>query len=185
MELDEIAVRVAGCEGCGLCKTRTKVVPGAGDPSARLVLVGEGPGEEEDLQGLPFIGRSGALLDKALEQANLARAEIFITNVVKCRPPGNRNPSLEEMRACSPHLQAQLKVLKPKLVVAVGKIASEFLLGRTVSITKENGNLHFPDFAEALMTVYHPAYVLRNRTSETEKAFFGAFKDASFITKGC
>ncbi len=153
--------------------------------------MGEGPGEQEDLRGVPFVGRSGELLDQALSGADLDRKDQFITNVVKCRPPGNRNPTPTEMGACGHRfLYKQLELLNPRVIVTLGKIASEFLLGRDVRITKENGHLHFladRTFSKnepPIMTVFHPAYVLRNRKPEIQEAFFQAIKDAKEVAYG-
>jgi DNA polymerase len=148
------------------------------------MFIGEGPGQEEDLQGRPFVGKSGELLDEALRRAGLPREYVFITNVVKCRPPGNRNPSTKEMEACSPYLYAQIDAIRPELIVTLGKVAAEFLLKREVRITKENGHLDFWDDAVCMMTVYHPAYVLRTRRPEVKEAFFQAIQNAREIAYG-
>lgn len=130
------------------------------------------------------MGRAGQLLNEGLKQASLKRDEVFITNVVKCRPPGNRNPTLPEMKACEPFLQAQLEILRPDLVIALGKVAAEFLLKRPVKITKENGHLDFLEDGTLVMIVLHPSYVLRNQSPEIRESFFEALRDASFIVRG-
>lgn len=177
-KLVDIAHRVMSCQNCELCHTRTQSVPGGGSPDAKILFIGEAPGEEEDKQGTPFVGKAGQLLNEGLRNANIARDEIFITNAVKCRPPGNRNPSDVETEACSKYLQEQIAVLKPELIVVLGKVAAEFLLGREVKITKENGLLDFLDDGTVVLMVLHPAYVLRNQTEEIRKSFFGALKQA-------
>jgi len=182
--LAHVASNTYHCSACGLCTTRNNPTPGEGNPYARIMFIGEAPGQEEDLQGLPFVGRSGELLDEALNRAQLPREYVFITNVVKCRPPGNRNPSKGEMEVCSSYLYTQIDAIRPELIVTLGKIAAEFLLQREVRITKENGLLDFWEDSVCLMTVYHPAYVLRNRQPEVKEAFFQAIQYAKEIAYG-
>jgi len=178
-QLAEIAEQVAACTKCGLCAERKNTVPGEGYPEAGVLFIGEGPGRDEDREGRPFIGRAGELLTKALEEkAGIYRDEVFITNIVKCRPPGNRNPTFEEMNACSPFLFQQVNTIQPKVVVILGKVAAEHLLQRPVKITKENGNFEFLSSGLCVMTVLHPSYVLRNRTPEVEESFFQAIEKA-------
>lgn len=176
--LIEIAHRIMRCQDCGLCATRKNAVAGGGSPDAKILFVGEAPGEEEDERGSPFVGKSGSLLNEGLRKAGISRDETFITNVVCCRPPGNRNPSEEETQACSKYLKEQMEILKPELVVVLGKVAAETLLGREVKITKENGKLDFLDDGTVVLMVLHPAYVLRNQVEEVKKAFFDALKQA-------
>lgn len=173
---------IEDCVSCGLCETRNKTVPGSGAAKARFVIVGEGPGEQEDLQGFPFVGKAGALLNEGLGKAGLSREEVFVTNVVKCRPPGNRNPTLDEMKACERFLRQQLEILHPELILVLGKVAAEFLLKRPVKITKENGHLDFMEDGTLVMIVLHPAYVLRNQAEKVRESFFEAFREAKFIT---
>lgn len=182
--LVHIAALTYNCNACGLCSTRNNSVPGEGHSQARLMFVGEGPGETEDLEGRPFVGRAGDLLNQALVRANLDREDVFITNVVKCRPPGNRNPTTEEMQSCSPYLTKQIATINPKLIVLLGKVAAEFLLQRPVKITKENGKLDFLTGGTCVMTVLHPAYVLRNQQPEVRESFFRAIQDARNIAYG-
>lgn len=177
-KLIDIAHRVMSCQDCELCHTRISSVPGGGSPDAKILFVGEAPGEEEDKQGTPFVGKAGQLLNEGLRSANIARDEIFITNAVKCRPPGNRNPNEEETAACAKYLQEQIAILKPELIVVLGKVAAEFLLQRPVKITQENGKLDFLDDGTVVLMVLHPAYVLRNQAEEVKKAFFDALKQA-------
>jgi DNA polymerase len=176
--LIEIAHRVMRCTDCGLCQTRTNAVPGGGSPDAKILFVGEAPGEDEDEQGVPFIGKAGNLLNEGLRNAGIGRDEIYITNALKCHPPGNRNPSDEETQACSKYLKEQIAVLKPELIVVLGKVAAEFLLGREVKITKENGKIDFLDDGTVVLMVLHPAYVLRNQAPEIKESFFNALKQA-------
>lgn len=177
-----IAHRVMRCQDCELCQTRKNSVPGGGSPDAKILFVGEAPGEEEDKQGISFIGKAGQLLNEGLRSAGIQRDEIYITNAVKCRPPGNRNPSDVETEACSKYLKEQIAILKPELIVVLGKVAAEFLLGREVKITKENGKLDFLDDGTVVLMVLHPAYVLRNQVPEVKESFFNALKQAKELT---
>lgn len=182
--LEKIAKVVSNCSACGLCTTRKNTVPGEGNPETRILFIGEGPGESEDLQGRPFVGKAGDLLNEAFRNSGIDRKNIFITNVVKCRPPGNRNPSQEEMTSCFPYLVEQINAIQPDLIVALGKVAAEFLLQRPVKITRENGKLDFLPSGLCIMTILHPAYVLRNQTPEIRESFFQAIKDARNIAYG-
>lgn len=166
--IDEQQVR--GCQKCGLASTRTNTVFGQGDPSARLVFVGEAPGFEEDRQGLAFVGRAGQLLTRMIEAMTLTREEVFICNLLKCRPPNNRDPAPEEIAACNPYLIKQLQVISPEVIVALGAPAARTLLGTNDSIGRLRGRFH--DFyidgplsgkaPVPLMPTYHPAYLLRS-----------------------
>jgi DNA polymerase len=149
------------CVRCALAEGRTQVVFGMGDPHADLLFVGEGPGAEEDRQGLPFVGRSGKLLDQLLiEEVGITRDRCYIANVVKCRPPGNRDPKPDEIAACRPWLDAQLQHLAPKVVVTLGNFATKTLLDTTTGITKLRGK-EYPFGAAVLIPTFHPAAVLR------------------------
>jgi len=169
---------VKGCTKCALSDTRTQIVFGQGSPSARLVFVGEAPGYEEDRQGLAFIGRAGQLLTRMIAAMGLSREEVFICNVLKCRPPGNRDPSADEILACSPFLRRQLAIIEPEVLVALGAPAAKTLLNTAESIGKLRGRFH--DYylsgttgegpAIPLMPTYHPAYLLRN-PAEKRKAW--------------
>ena len=159
--LDEIADVVAKCTRCPLYKTATKPVPGQGSPNAELVCVGEAPGENEDKTGLAFVGAAGQLLTKILAAINLSREDVFICNVLKHRPPGNRNPSPQEVEACSPYLVRQLEIIRPKVIVAFGTFAAQTLLGTTLSIGKLRGSVH-RYHGIPLVVTYHPAALLRN-----------------------
>ena len=161
---------VRGCTKCGLSRTRTQTVFGQGSPNARLVFVGEAPGFDEDRQGLAFVGRAGQLLTRMITAMGLTREEVFICNVLKCRPPNNRDPSAEEILACSPYLREQLSIIEPEVLVALGSPAAKTLLSTTESIGRLRGRFHeyYPSGtigsgpAIPVMPTYHPAYLLRN-----------------------
>ena len=149
------------CRRCKLSEGRTNVVFGVGDPRGRLMFIGEGPGREEDLQGEPFVGRAGELLTRAITAMGLRREQVYIANVVKCRPPNNRAPEPEEMAACLPYLQAQIEAIEPEVVCLLGAVALRALLGQKAAITKLRG--HWQQLGGArVMPTYHPAYLLRN-----------------------
>ncbi|HEV8141238.1 MAG TPA: uracil-DNA glycosylase [Methylomirabilota bacterium] len=150
-----------GCRRCKLCDGRSTIVFGSGNPRAELVVIGEGPGADEDAQGLPFVGRAGQLLTKMLESVQLSRDEVFITNAVLCRPPGNRNPEVDELAACRPFLDAKLDVIQPKVVLALGSVATQALLQTKEAIGKLRGRLH-PFGNAVLIPTFHPAFLLRN-----------------------
>jgi uracil-DNA glycosylase len=159
--LDELAAQAHDCQRCPLADGRTNVVFSRGDPAAELVFVGEGPGAEEDRQGLPFVGRSGQLLDRLIvEEVGLRPDQVYVCNVVKCRPPGNRDPKPEEIEACRPFLEQQLDLIRPKVVVTLGNFASKLLLDTGVGITKLRGK-EYPYKHGVLIPTYHPAAVLR------------------------
>jgi uracil-DNA glycosylase family 4 len=159
--LDELAREAAACVRCPLAAGRTQVVFGVGDPAADLVFVGEGPGRDEDLKGEPFVGRSGQLLDRlVLEEMGLTRDRFYIANVVKCRPPNNRDPMPEEIAQCRPWLEAQLDLVDPRVVVTLGNFASKLLLDTTEGITRLRGRT-YPFRSGVLVPTFHPAAVLR------------------------
>jgi uracil-DNA glycosylase len=149
------------CLKCGLGKTRTKFVFGVGNPKAEAVVVGEAPGADEDAQGEPFVGRGGQLLNKILESIHFKREEVFICNILKCRPPNNRDPQPEEIELCEPYLWKQLELIKPKIILCVGRIAGQSLLKTNASLSVLRGKVH--DYRGIpLMVTYHPAALLRN-----------------------
>lgn len=158
--LDEVRRELGDCRRCKLCGGRTQIVFGAGNPRAELVFVGEGPGEQEDRQGLPFVGAAGQLLTKMIEAMKFTRDTVYICNVVKCRPPNNRNPEPDEIQACEPFLKAQLRVIKPKVIVTLGKFAAQTLLREATSITRLRGQWREYQ-GVPLMPTFHPAYLLR------------------------
>lgn len=161
---------VSGCTKCRLSEGRNKTVFGVGNPDARLVFVGEGPGFEEDRQGIPFVGRAGQLLTKMIAAMGLNREDVYICNVVKCRPPNNRDPEPDEIAACSPYLFSQLQTIEPEVIVALGAPAARTLLNSTAPIGKLRGRFHDFQFGDPLgdgrtaplMPTYHPAYLLRS-----------------------
>lgn len=159
--LDAVAAEVAGCQQCLLCQERSNTVPGEGNPAARLMCVGEGPGETEDKTGRPFVGRAGELLTNILSAIELPREQVFIANVVKCRPPGNRKPTAEEMAACLPYLRRQIQLVRPKVLLALGATAAEGLLGSKGSLGDLRNRVHQFDGIPLIVT-YHPAALLRN-----------------------
>ena len=159
--LADVAALVAGCVACKLCNGRTKTVPGEGLATARLVVVGEGPGKTEDETGRPFVGRAGELLTKILEAIKLPRDQVFICNVVKCRPPENRLPQYDEIAACVPYLHRQLDLIKPKVILAMGGTAAQTLLNTKQSLGALRNQVHrFRGIP--LIVTYHPAALLRN-----------------------
>jgi DNA polymerase len=168
---DALRERVAGCTACALHATRTQTVFGVGSERARLMIVGEAPGAEEDRQGEPFVGRAGQLLNAMLRAIGLDRGEVYIANILKCRPPGNRNPSLDEAAACEPFLQRQIALIAPKLILSVGAISARNLLGTDTPVGRLRGTVHQvgPERVPCLVT-YHPAYLLR-QPEEKAKAW--------------
>ena len=175
--LTQVRDELGDCTRCKLSNGRKNIVFGSGNPKADLVFVGEGPGADEDEQGLPFVGRAGKKLTEIIEKGmNLDREkDTYICNIVKCRPPGNRDPEKEEIEACNPFLLQQLKAIQPKVVVALGKPAASTLLGRSVPITKERGTWHEYEGFKLMLTL-HPAYLLRAYTVENRKAVHNDMK---------
>ncbi len=165
--LESIRTDIGNCKRCTLCQKRTNIVFGAGDPKARLVFVGEGPGYEEDKSGEPFVGAAGKLLTKIIEAINLTREKVYICNIIKCRPPGNRNPMPDEIKTCFPFLKRQLLVIKPDFICALGTFAAQTLLETKQPISRLRG--HFHDYMGIrVMPTYHPAYLLRNANKKRE-----------------
>jgi len=161
-EWKELKARVAGCADCPLHAKRNKTVFGVGDENADWLFVGEGPGADEDVQGEPFVGQAGRLLDSMLAAIKLKRgANVYIANVVKCRPPGNRNPEPAEALACEPYLHRQIDLIKPKLIIALGKVAAANLLASDASVASMRGKVHQYRGIPLIVT-YHPAYLLRS-----------------------
>ena len=158
---EALANEVRDCRLCGLCETRTQTVFGVGDRTARLMVIGEAPGMEEDRQGEPFVGRAGQLLNSMLRAAGFERGEVFIANVLKCRPPNNRDPSDEEAERCLPYLRRQIALVAPKAILCVGRIAAQRLLGTQQPVGKLRGRVHDLDGVPLVVT-YHPAYLLRS-----------------------
>jgi uracil-DNA glycosylase len=159
--LGALAEAVAACRRCRLCEGRQKTVFGSGNPDADLMFIGEGPGAEEDRQGLPFVGRAGELLTRIIEAIGMTREQVYIANIVKCRPPGNRDPQPDEVAACRSYLERQIGLVRPRLLVALGRIAAQTLLGNDLPIGRMRGQW-FEVLGVPLMVTYHPAALLRN-----------------------
>jgi DNA polymerase len=157
----ELEDRLKSCTNCNLCSSRKNTVFGQGNRQSSVVFIGEGPGAEEDQQGLAFVGRAGQLLTQILSSVDISREDVFITNVVKCRPPENRAPTPEEMMACSPHLETQLALLSPHIVICLGNTPMRWLLKTSEGITSLRGKW-FPWRGIQLLPMFHPSYLLRN-----------------------
>ncbi|WP_254536578.1 uracil-DNA glycosylase [Halomarina litorea] len=174
---------VEGCTRCpALCESRSRIVNGAGAEDAALVFVGEGPGAQEDEQGEPFVGRSGSVLDAALDERGLSRDEVRITNCVRCRPPDNRDPHTDELANCRDYLERELDLVDPDLVVTLGKVPSQHLLGRDVAVTKEAGSVHEVRIGETTRRVLvslHPAATLYDRSQQ--ETFEAALDEAAAL----
>ena len=171
LDWQALQAAVAGCTRCGLHRTRTQTVFGVGDPRARWLVIGEAPGAEEDRQGEPFVGRAGQLLDAMLKAVGLARSQVFIANILKCRPPNNRDPHADEAAACAPYLQRQIELIGPSLILAVGRVAAQHLLHSDLPIGKLRGQVHrHGETGIPLVATYHPAYLLRS-PAEKRKAW--------------
>jgi uracil-DNA glycosylase family 4 len=177
-DLEGVRRELGDCTRCGLAAGRTQIVFGDGNPHADLMFIGEGPGQEEDRRGLPFVGRAGELLTQMIEKGlGIPRSEVYICNIVKCRPPNNRTPLDGEVAACRPFLEGQIAAIRPKVIVALGRPAASALLGRNVAITKLRGTWH--SFAGIpLMPTLHPAYVLRQYTPENRRNVWQDLKAA-------
>ena len=176
--LEEVRDHLGDCERCGLCSGRNSIVFGDGNPGANLMFIGEGPGEQEDRQGLPFVGRAGDLLTQMIEKGiGLSRSDVYICNIVKCRPPQNRNPLPPEVGACRPFLDGQIEAVAPRVIVTLGKPAASLLLDREVAITRLRGT--WQEYRGIpLMPTLHPAYVLRQYTAENRRAVWQDLKAA-------
>ena len=166
-ELDENEVR--GCTKCRLCESRTHTVFGEGDAGAKIFFIGEGPGETEDRTGRPFVGRAGELLDRMIVGMGLQREQVMIANIVKCRPPGNREPAPEEVATCTPYLVRQLEIVRPRVIVTLGRPALQYMLNQKISISRMRGQWQSWRGIK-LMPTFHPAYILRSYTSEVRAA---------------
>lgn len=157
----QLTEEIQGCEKCRLCQSRNHVVPGEGDPNARLMFIGEGPGQEEDRQGRPFVGRSGELLTRMIHAIGMERSEVYICNIVKCRPPQNRNPEPDEAAACLGYLRAQFALVRPRVVVLLGKVACQYTLNEQVFITRDHGRW-YERKGTWFMPTFHPSALLRD-----------------------
>ncbi len=161
LTLEAVREELGDCRRCKLHSTRTNIVFGTGNPRAKLVFVGEGPGRDEDLQGKPFVGQAGQLLTKIIQAIQLTREEVYIANIIKCRPPGNRNPEPDEIKSCEPFLRKQLEVIRPGLICALGTFAARTLLQTEEKISLLRGRFHRYQGIQVMPT-YHPAFLLRN-----------------------
>lgn len=159
--LEDVGKDLEDCRRCKLCNSRTHIVFGEGNPKARLVFVGEGPGYDEDIQGKPFVGKAGQLLTKIIKAMNLKRKQVYICNIIKCRPPQNRNPESDEIKACLPFLKRQLAAVAPEFICALGSVAIRSLMGQELFISRIRGRF-FDYKGIKVMPTYHPAYLLRN-----------------------
>ena len=173
-ELEKIAEEVCRCRKCDLGYIRTNAVPGEGNPNARIMFIGEAPGADEDAQGRPFVGRAGQLLNKIITACGLKRSDVFIANILKCRPPENRDPRAEEIISCFPYLQRQIEIINPEIIVALGAPAAKTLLNTNKSIGQLRGQFHeyYAGIGRApikLMPTYHTAYLLRNYSQENRQ----------------
>lgn len=178
MNWQQLQAAVESCQRCALCKERKKPAFGSGDRQATVMLIGEGPGAEEDRQGEPFVGPAGKLLDLMLHAIGLDRKRnVYIANIVKCRPPGNRNPTVEEAQLCLPYLQRQIALVQPHVLVALGKVAATHLLGSETSIAQLRQKMHEYG-GMPLVVTYHPAYLLRNPREKRK-----SWEDLKFLRK--
>ncbi len=166
--LESLARELGECKRCKLHEQRTHIVFGVGNPNADLVFIGEGPGRDEDLKGEPFVGRAGQLLTKIINAMELQRSDVYICNVVKCRPPGNRNPEPDEVATCLPFLERQIEIIKPRVVVALGTHAAHAILKTSTRITDLRGHFHHYRSGVKVMPTFHPAYLLRNGGKKKE-----------------
>lgn len=166
-EIKALACRCESCQNCPLGATRTNLVFGVGKAPSDLMFIGEGPGEQEDLQGEPFVGPAGILLDDMLEMIGLDRTRVYIANTVKCRPPQNRDPAEEEMTACRPWLEQQIRLVHPKVVVCLGRIAAGEMIKKDFRITREHGQWFEKDGMK-IMAIYHPSALLRDLSKRPE-----------------
>jgi len=162
LTFEDLRERVLACELCPLSETRTNVVFGEGNPDADVLFIGEGPGEVEDSTGRPFVGPAGKKLDEVLHSVGIRREDVFIGNVVKCRPPGNRVPTKQEMEACVPFLEAQIAFINPSLVVTLGNTSTQWLMPEVPTITKSHGTFYTWQGGIQLLPMFHPSYLLRN-----------------------
>ena len=163
MDAQTLHQTILGCTACSLCETRTQAVPGVGGMTADLLVIGEAPGQEEDRRGEPFVGRAGQLLDRMLAAIGLDRQTVYITNVLKCRPPNNRDPKAEEIQACAAYLRRQIELIDPKAILSVGRISAQSLLESDQTIGRLRERWHrFGPNGTPLRVTYHPAYLLRS-----------------------
>jgi len=180
--LEKVRKDLGDCQRCKLSKKRKNLVFGVGNPSARLVFVGEGPGADEDLKGEPFVGEAGQVLTRIITAMGLKREDVYICNVVKCRPPGNRDPESDEIAACAPYLLRQIRSVKPEAIVALGKFAAQTLLETKEPISKLRGK--FRDYhGTPLMPTFHPSYLLRKQDEGDKSAFWDVWDDMTQVLR--
>lgn len=177
LNLEEIEEKILSCTKCRLSETRTNAVPGEGDPNAEILLVGEGPGEQEDKEGRPFVGRAGNKLTEILHSVSIDRKDLFITNVVKCRPPKNRKPKPDESETCLPYLEAQIAEINPKIIVTLGNTATKALLDNDEGITKIRGTFYNWRGNIQVLPMYHPSYLLRYPSKEKGSPKYQTWQD--------
>lgn len=181
--LEKMALTVASCSRCPLHQTRTQTVFARGNPRAKLMIIGEAPGFYEDKQGLPFVGKAGALLNQMLLSIGLNEQDIYIVNVLKCRPPANRDPNEEEILQCSQYLIQQIEAVSPQLIFAVGRFAGQFLLNESTSLGKMRNKIHYYQHIPCLVS-YHPAYLLRN-PADKKNAYSDLLHVKQFLLSQC
>jgi len=182
-KLREVREKCLRCNKCGLCKTRNNVVFSDGKPNSKLMLIGEAPGYYEDMKGLPFVGKAGQLLDKILGCVGFSRNDIYICNTIKCRPPENRDPLPEEKTACREYLDAQIKIIKPRIILLCGRIALSSMIDTKSGITKMRGKwFEGPEFSK-MMPIFHPSYLLRNDSREKGSPKWLMWQDIKEVRK--
>ena len=164
---EELEEACNSCNKCKLCKDRNNVVIGVGNKNARIMFIGEGPGADEDIQGIPFVGKAGKLMDKAFQGLGIKKDEVYIANIVKCRPPNNRNPEKDEETACKEYLNSQIKLVNPKIIVLLGSVALKNILGEEFGITANRGNWYEKDGIKYIAT-FHPAALLRDENKKID-----------------
>lgn len=180
--LQMIADKIAICQKCDLCKTRTNTVPGQGNVDTKIMFLGEGPGQNEDETGLPFVGKAGQLLDNIIKACGFKREDIFITNLVKCRPPNNRTPKAEELKSCRSYLDLQIKIINPKYIICLGSVAAQGLLNTEEKISYLRGRFFLYNNIKVLAT-YHPSYLLRGSEEEREFKKRAVWEDFQILLK--
>lgn len=183
LTLDSLRPRVLSCTRCPLHETRSNAVFGEGDPNATIMFVGEGPGEVEDQTGRPFVGPAGQKLDEVLASVDIARESVYITNVVKCRPPGNRVPSKPEMEVCTPYLEAQIALIQPALIVTLGNTSTQWLLPEAPGITKSHGTFYPWRGRILLYPMFHPSYLLRYPSRAKGSPKYQTWEDIQKVRK--
>jgi uracil-DNA glycosylase family 4 len=183
LNLEEISEKVRSCTKCRLSENRTKAVPGEGDEDSNLLFVGEGPGRQEDQQGRPFVGRAGNKLNDILSSVSLKRSQVYITNIVKCRPPENRAPKSDEIESCLPYLEAQIAEINPSIIATLGNSATKTLLETEEGITSARGNFYSWRGEIQVFPMFHPSYLLRNPSKEKGSPKYQTWQDIKKIKK--